>query len=234
MDICPKCGVQIDPKWKCCTLCNFKVEEVKGLIGFYGLSDWWLSTFTEAEKEYIDNKFQPMVMTIGSDESNCHMLTQDDITLSDRDTSGFLTGLMTWFRLKKDASIFERIHNKVVELGNIQPIIGPGYYKGRHYTTYAFDIKQLKREGKLQEAEKLLLELINATEIENSTEQLGVAPWYYEELAKVYRKRKEYNKEISTLERFSRQNHAPGVTPPKLLERLNKSKLLLAKETAKL
>ncbi|MEA3327393.1 MAG: hypothetical protein U9R53_08825 [Chloroflexota bacterium] len=34
---------------------------VEGKILFYGLVDWWFSTFTEYEREYIDNRFQPMI-----------------------------------------------------------------------------------------------------------------------------------------------------------------------------
>jgi hypothetical protein len=60
-------------------------------------------------------------------------------------------------------------------------------------------------------------------------EKLGVAPWYYEELAKVYRKNKNYVQEVSILERFAKQKHGVGVKPKKLLERLEKAKLLLNK-----
>jgi hypothetical protein len=102
----------------------------------------------------------------------------------------------------------------------------PGYYNGRHYTTYVSEVKNLKKSGKLEEVEKLLLELIAATEAESVAEGFGVAPWYYEELAKVYRKQKEYAKEVAILERFAAQKHAPGAKPPRLLERLEKARHL--------
>ena len=102
----------------------------------------------------------------------------------------------------------------------------PGYYNGRHYTTYVNTVKNLKKSGELEEAERLLLELIAATEAESKAERSGVAPWYYEELAKVYRKQKEYAKEVAILERFAAQKHAPGVKPPRLLERLEKARHL--------
>jgi hypothetical protein len=104
-----------------------------------------------------------------------------------------------------------------------------GYYLGRHYTEYVETIKELKRVGDLEKAEQLLQELIKAVEAESRAEKWGVAPWYYEQLAIIYRKRKDYLKEIEVLERFAKQKHAPGASPPKLLERLEKARKLALK-----
>lgn len=106
----------------------------------------------------------------------------------------------------------------------------PGYLRGRHYTTYMQDVNKLKGQFEFLEVEKLLLELIDAIETESKADDVGVAPWYYEELAKVYRRIKDFNKELDILERFAKQQHAPGVKPKKLLERLDKTNTLLAKE----
>lgn len=101
---------------------------------------------------------------------------------------------------------------------------GPGYVRGAHYTDYVEQVKELRRGGLDQEAEKLLLELVDATEGEARATGTGVAPWYYEQLAILYSKRKQKNEEITILERFAAQPHAPGVSPPKLLQRLAKKK----------
>lgn len=85
-------------------------------------------------------------------------------------------------------------------------------------------VLNLQREGRLAEAEKLLLQIINTTELEVKLGSSGVAPWYYERLAIIYAKQKQYHKEVAILERFAAQKHAPGVSPPKLLERLKKAK----------
>ena len=98
----------------------------------------------------------------------------------------------------------------------------PGFYQDRHFTEYVDVVKQLKRDSKLELAEKLLLALIDATESESKKVGDGVAPWYYEQLAMVYRKCKRVDDEISILERFAKQKHSPGATPLKLLERLEK------------
>ncbi len=208
---------------------TIKKPKVEGKIVFYDLVNWWFATFTEDERKYIDDRFQPMNQPL-------HTLTQgkylkvEGLTGDEGDAGIFLNGLATWFRKKADASILQRIEEKIDELGFSRPQVGVEYVRGRHYVTYVKDVISLKRAGMLEDAEKLLLELINATEQVDKVEKLGVAPWYYEELAIVYRKNKNYKKEVSILNRFSRKRHAPGVGPKKLLERLEKAKVLLEKE----
>lgn len=103
-----------------------------------------------------------------------------------------------------------------------------GFYKGRHYTEYVEIVRDLKRNDDLEEAEKLLLSLVAATEAESSVKNWGVAPWYYEQLAIIYRQKRELRKELTILERFSKQRHAPGDKPAKLLDRLQKVRTELA------
>ncbi len=80
---------------------------------------------------------------------------------------------------------------------------------------------------------------MKATEEESSIEDFGVPPWYYEQLAIIYRKQKNYHKEVSILERFAKQKPAkhwgiqdisqlPVIHP--LLKRLEKAKILAGKE----
>lgn len=100
----------------------------------------------------------------------------------------------------------------------------PGLLRGRHFTDYVEEVKNLRRDGQTDQAELLLLELIDATEAESEAKGLGVAPWYYEQLAVLYSKQGEKGREILILERFAGQKHARGGTPPRLLERLAKKK----------
>jgi hypothetical protein len=102
----------------------------------------------------------------------------------------------------------------------------PGYWQSRHFSTYVPDVEQLVHEGRTDDAERLLQKLVGATEAEDKEEQRGVAPWYYEQLAIIYRKRKDYASEVAILERYARQRHAPGVKPAQLLERLAKARAL--------
>ena len=197
------------------------MNKVEGIIAFYGLQEWWFSSFTNDERAYIDSCYQPM-------GASPHTLIQGTILERKQPAPEFLNGLNNWFSSSKDLTIAERVHQKLTELAKEHPIVKPGYYDGRHFTTYVRDFESLKKSGKFIELENLLLELVRATEAESAVNNMGVAPAYYSELALLYRKQKEYSKEISILERFAKQKHARGVMPAKLLERLGKVKELVA------
>jgi tetratricopeptide (TPR) repeat protein len=107
-----------------------------------------------------------------------------------------------------------------------------GYYKGRHYTDWVESVEALKRAQRLDEAEELLYSLIQAVEAEDEKNQQGVASWYYEQLAILYRKQKNYIKEVQILERYMVQRHSKGSTHPKLAERLEKAKAKVLQESS--
>ena len=94
-----------------------------------------------------------------------------------------------------------------------------GLVDGKHYSEYVELINQLKRQGELDRAEALLLRLIAAVEEEAEIQNWVVAPWYYEQLAIVYRKQKDETKELDILRRFVSETH--GDAHP-LLDRLRK------------
>ncbi len=85
-----------------------------------------------------------------------------------------------------------------------------GLVRGKHYTTYVETMKELKRRGSYDAAEKLLLELIDATEEESRIERWRPAPAYYEHLAIVYRKLARYGDEVAVLRRFEVANRDYG------------------------
>ena len=105
---------------------------------------------------------------------------------------------------------------------------------GGHYTDYVDRVKQLKAEKRNEEAIKLLLKLVAETEKESKKqgEGWGVAPWYYEQLAILYRKEKQYDSEVEILERYECQPKSPGAGPEKLAERLIKARELRDKKRA--
>ncbi|WP_158059304.1 hypothetical protein [Halorussus halophilus] len=95
-------------------------------------------------------------------------------------------------------------------------------YDFDHYTDASETVKQLKRERKHEEALALLDWCMDQTEAEAG----GVAPWYYEQAAILYRKEERYRDEVAVLERYERQNHANGSKAEKLATRLAKAKKL--------
>ena len=96
-----------------------------------------------------------------------------------------------------------------------------GFVEGHHYAGYVERVKQLKRENRHSEAIELLLRLVNATENEAKVNGWGVAPWYYEELAGIYRKLNQPDDEQSILERYDKQPKARGKRPEMIKKRLN-------------
>src|SRR4051794_3412785 len=77
-------------------------------------------------------------------------------------------------------------------------------------------VKQLKRLGQPDEAEIVLLAEVQRWEADGT----GVAPWYYEQLAVIYRKQGHIDDEIAILERFEGQPKLPGAGPEILRQRL--------------
>ncbi|MDT3683736.1 MAG: exonuclease domain-containing protein [Pseudorhodoplanes sp.] len=83
-------------------------------------------------------------------------------------------------------------------------------------------VNAAKRERRLDDAVRLLLEEIESQETESRSSGFGVAPWYYEQLAIVYRKLDRQEDELAVLERYDRQIKAPGSKPAILKARLEK------------
>jgi hypothetical protein len=84
-------------------------------------------------------------------------------------------------------------------------------------------IKSAKREHRLADAEKELLQELDRQEAQARANKWGVAPWYYEQLAIIYSKEKRYADEIAVLQRYDQQPKAPGASPAHLKERLEKA-----------
>jgi hypothetical protein len=100
----------------------------------------------------------------------------------------------------------------------------PGFYQGKHYTEYIDRVKELKRQEKLAEVERLLLALIAAVEAEETVQQHSRAPWYTAQLAIIYRQQQRYGDEVALLERYDTRAGRPSFT-----ERIATAKTLAAK-----
>ena len=119
---------------------------------------------------------------------------------------------------------------KAIEMNYMKATSIQQYVPGQHVSAYFGEVQKLKRANRLEEAIATLLELIDATEEDSIFTGLGVAPAYYEELAIIYRQRKEFGKEIGILARYARQRHAPADPRQEILkERLEKAKQLFTK-----
>ena len=92
-----------------------------------GLRSWWTAEFSEAERAYILNKYQPMVMGVDGDPTDdAHKIIGADGTLSIP-----LTTLATWFMSPKDdLPLAMRLLGKGIEVGEENQ----GTILDQHYT----------------------------------------------------------------------------------------------------
>jgi tetratricopeptide (TPR) repeat protein len=84
---------------------------IKGIIGYFGLADWWLTEFSDSERQHIQERFQPL----GSSGSS---LIEDDISYTSVTAVGFLHVLAGWFAKSEERHIAYKILKKAEELVN--------------------------------------------------------------------------------------------------------------------
>jgi hypothetical protein len=194
------------------------LQPVEGLLGYFHLGDWWLRMFTPTEREHIEFMYVPL-------GSTARPLTQGRFTYAPQSAADFLSNLGTVFEVE-NPPLAERIRAKVIALGG-EPY--PGYLNGRRYSSYAAEVTQLRRDGDLVKAEQLLLALIATVETEARIKLSYVAPWYYEELAKLYRHRQDYAAELAVIERYKHQPHGADSPDDDVLKREAKARELLSR-----
>lgn len=77
-----------------------------------------------------------------------------------------------------------------------------GMVNGAHYLQLVEPIKELKREGRLEDALTLCYAAIDGAEASAMREGLEPAPWYTEQAAIIHRKLQQHDQEIAVLERW--------------------------------
>ncbi|MBV5267758.1 MAG: hypothetical protein JZU67_04500, partial [Burkholderiaceae bacterium] len=101
-----------------------KTSEIKGEIGYLGLQDWWLGSFSQQERDYIEKVYQPFGLEPGSKP-----LTQSEISWSSQTPAGLLCNLAGWFNNPKD----REISKKIIEEANVMALLGEAVLD-RHFT----------------------------------------------------------------------------------------------------
>ena len=93
------------------SLFGFGRKAIKGEIGYFGLEEWWLSVFSDDERRYISQRYQPL-------GSSGDTLTSANISYTSQTVVGFLQNLASWFSGKNDRPIGYKILAKVEELAD--------------------------------------------------------------------------------------------------------------------
>jgi hypothetical protein len=103
-----------------------------GFIKYFGLTDWWLTSFTEEEREKIVSTFQPLGLSPDS-------LIVGDITHASGTAAGLLSALAGWFRKRENKSIAFRIIEKAEELTPQAEVLERHFlYQAKIQTYYPF------------------------------------------------------------------------------------------------
>jgi hypothetical protein len=100
-------------------------------------------------------------------------------------------------------------------------LYGAGAVRGRLVTEWYGEVERLNAIGDVNAAVDLLLDMVTGTEGESQADGSYVAARPYEELALIYGASGDASAEFSILERFSRQQHAPGPASQRLIDRMN-------------
>jgi len=108
-----------------------KKSEIKGEIGYFKLQDWWLSAFSQEERNHIEEVFHPM----GADPSS-KPLTQGELSYTSQTAAGLLQALAGWFNNPRDREIAKKIITKADELSSEASQSAPsgGNILDRHFT----------------------------------------------------------------------------------------------------
>ena len=105
-------------------------KEVHGTIGYFKLTEWWLSEFSEVERDHIVNTFSPMG---GSDRS----LVEGHCLGHSQSVEQYLTILSSWFNNAIDRSIAVRILKKAEEMtGDSAKILDKHFFYQQKIETY--------------------------------------------------------------------------------------------------
>lgn len=88
-------------------------KRVRGSIGYFGLEDWWFSAFSTEERQYIQEKFQPLGASGDS-------LTSGDISYTSETAVGLLQALAGRFSKEEERPIAYKIIEKAEELSTAE------------------------------------------------------------------------------------------------------------------
>jgi len=86
-----------------------KPKKTMGLIKYFGLENWWFSEFTDDERQYIVETFQPLGSTGDS-------LTSGTISYTSQTAVALLQNLSGWFAKERDRPIAYKLLKKAEEL----------------------------------------------------------------------------------------------------------------------
>lgn len=130
----------------------------RGIIGAHGLSTWWVSYFSEEERQYIEQTYKPFSLPPVE-----RPLTKGSGNMGTMGIALILSGVATFFRKPEDYRIACKILNKAEELGG-KDILGLHFtYQGMIETHYRMRSKDPSALANAIEACRRQIELAPKT-----------------------------------------------------------------------
>jgi len=182
-------------------------KRIKGVIGSLGLEDWWLSTFLDDERKYIENKFQPFGLPEGS-------LTSGDFSYTSQTAVHLLYALPGWFLKEEERHIAYRLLEKAEELSKSESrVLTVHFLYGDKIELYYRDRDKPQYLEKAVEACKQQIELApKAADAFKTEANWGDLPLPghkgYEQLAIILEKQKNYKEAIELCSQAEKQGWA--------------------------
>ncbi len=180
-------------------------KRVKGTIGYFGLEEWWLSAFSEKERQYIRDQFQPVGFSSDS-------LTSGDISYTSQTSVGFLNALAGWFMKKEDRPLAYKILKKAEELSRTEAtILDVHFLYGQKLSIYYKDRQDSRCLGKAIEACKQQIALaVEAAKAFRSEYKGSPLPSHkgYEQLAIILEKQMKFDEAIRLCAQAKKQGWA--------------------------
>jgi hypothetical protein len=180
-------------------------RKVKGHIGYFGLADWWLSSFSDHERRYIQGRYQPLGLSGNS-------LTSGDLSCSSQSVVRFLCGLAGWFGKPGDRRIACRILAKAEELSaNEEHALDRHFLYGEKLSLYYKDREDPAFLDKAIQACKEQISVADRAARAFHAEYKGQAlPGHkgYQQLAIILEKQNQFNEAITLCSRAAEQGWA--------------------------
>jgi tetratricopeptide (TPR) repeat protein len=178
-------------------------KKIGGEIAYHNLTEWWLETFNEQERDYIVKTFQPLG---GSGDA----LIKGEIQYSSGNAVSLLANLAGWFKNVKDRQIGYKLLDKAEKLiddnTNILDIHFfyhnklEFYYRFRDIDKESLDIAIEACKKQIELAPKAILAFKKEYENEELPAHTG-----YEQLAIILEKQGKYDEVVALCEQAKKQ-----------------------------
>lgn len=201
----------------------FRTRSIRGDIGYHGLAQWWLASFTCDEREHISQTYRPMTLGLKSESIQTNnqrtlnsesCLTTGDIVSSSQSAVAFLHTLSGWFNNKTDRALAQRILAKafslaketkvaVLDLHFLFSTAIQTYYPERDREPSALSMAVAACREQITMAPAAARAFRNEWKDQSLPSHVG-----YTQLAIILEKQKDYEEAVSLCETASRQGWA--------------------------